>query len=488
MFTDPLDERAAAAVELLRSLPERSRVSVLADADIDGIASATILTKALLRTRTRFHVRLTRRRDPSLFDQIFDEEPDLVIVADFGSGFIDRFLEARVPTIVCDHHAASKDGHGTTLAHLNPHLVGEDGSRTASGAAVSWVFARAWLADHGRSADDLLPYALLGAHGDRHHGAGEAGGLHGRIRAATKGPHPAGEGLDHIEPITGIERHVTWQKGPALARGPLSEALALALDPYIATFQGDPEKAAEALKRIGLDPEKPLSACNADQHRTFSSWLTLLALEQGADPDSVTRLFEPVPSFPRYDGLDVATLADLVDAACREDVATEGLIGLLGSDRDREPLAARVAEYTGKIRSALESAFLNDEPRTFGPATFFQVDEGAYAGPVADRLMSWTRHGNTPLIIGGPLDGRGFKVSMRARPPAKRDDGKQVTIRWRLDEAAAKAGRATQGNGGGHALAAGAIVALDDGEALLGRIGKALATAAGGKTQEASAT
>lgn len=476
MPDEPLFPRAEQAVALLDALPERARLLVVADADTDGVASAALLTRSLQRIGRRFAVRLTRRRDPVFFERLVEEGHDLVITADFGAGDIERFEKARLPTIVLDHHRPAKDGTGATLVHVNPHLVGEDGSRTASGAAVSLVFAQALLAAHGRSSGGLLGYALLGAHGDRYHGGSQHEGLHGRLHrqaeaeaARTDGPPPS----------------LTRQPGPTLAEGPLMDTLTGSLDPFVLRAHTDPDGVRAALEALGAPADSPLGSLDEDARRRFASWLSLELLDQGAEPGMVRQLLGPRFIVPGLGGLDLGTVATLVDTACRQGEPQRALVGLLGTDVDRRPLHEGVARYEETIRVVLEGAVRRRRLPPLGPAGLVRIEAGMYAGPITDRIMAWLPHGQRPVVALGPMEsdttkGPAVKVSLRARPVA---DGP----RWRLDEAARLAAGSAGGVGGGHALAAGAIVPAAQEARFLERIKAILEDQAGGAKGDTAA-
>ncbi|MBW3583389.1 MAG: DHH family phosphoesterase [Euryarchaeota archaeon] len=454
---EPLQPRAEAAADLLERLPPTSRVVVLADADTDGIAGASVIARALHRTGRRFTVRLSRRRDAAFFDELFARPPALLITCDLGAAEIERFQSARVPTIVLDHHEPQKDGTGTSLVHINPHLEGEDGSKGASGAAVAWVFARTWLERHGLPADDLVPAALVGAEGDRYHGGGEERGLHTRLK------HHAGAERD--------DGPVGWQEPPILREGPLAEALAMGIDPYLVRFSGDPGAVRAALEEQGVPHDRPVAALSHPERRRLGTFLTFELLSQGADPSHIPRLLTPAPVLP--DGTPVGRLAETVDAACRQGHATEALSALLGGPPEMERIHLYLGRYEEAIRAGLAGAPELSALPTTGPALVLRLDEGPYSGPVADRVNAWLDVGPRPVVCHGPTGAR-TKVSLRARTTP---DGPH----WRLDIAADGAARAVGGIGGGHKLAAGANVPSDQTEAFLERLGKALTEQAGGE-------
>lgn len=437
MPEEPLDERARRAVELLEALPARKRVTVIADADVDGTAAAAVLARGLHRVGRRFTILLTRRRDDRLVELIQQRAPSFLITADLGATLVPRLTQLRVPTVILDHHEPKGDGDGDGFVHVNPHLEGEDGSTGASGAAVSYRFAETLLEHHGKSATDLLPYALLGAWGDRYHGAQHDAGLHARLTAEVKQADAT---------------HVDWRRWtPDAAPGtPLKQALAGNLDPVIPALKGDAGQAAAVLTSLRIDPERSAESLDDEERARLVNWLSAAMLEEGADPGLLARLLSPRLAFPAHHeavaGLSVTEVAQRVDAATRQGAEATALSALLGSHEAWDAIMTHLQAYregaTEPVWRASHAAV------SLGPAHLVRVEQGSMAGPVADRLMAWTRLGTRVVVTLGPVP-RGLKLSLRARPGTP----------WRLDRIAESCARGVGGAGGGHRLAAGALIA-----------------------------
>jgi single-stranded-DNA-specific exonuclease len=447
---EPLAERITAAVDLLQGLPERKRVTVVADADVDGTAAAAVLARALHATNRRFTVTLTRRRDQRLVELIQQRAPSLLITADLGATLIAQLSRLRIPTIVLDHHEPDGDGDGSGFIQVNPHLVGEDGSTTASGAAVAYRFAEAWLKQHKKPAQDLLPLALLGAWGDRYHGADDEAGLHHRLVQQAQ-----------------ASEQIAWHPWvPAAPRAsPILDALLKNLDPMVPHFHGEPEKASQTLEALGIPPTARLDEIEETTWSKLCSWLAAGLLEEGADGRLVAKMLSPHPTFPEQSGplagLTIPEVAMRIDSGTRQDHAPTALAALLGSqdawDRLEEGLPGYRSAVTEPVWKAANAAI------RLGPGHLVRVEAGWSAGPVADRLMAWTRLGRAPVIVMGAMP-RGWKLSLRARNGTP----------WRLDRVASESARAAGGVGGGHRLAAGALVPQDKEAVMLEKIAAAL--------------
>src|SRR5512136_2295674 len=81
-------------------------IHVFSHLDADGIAAAGIIGKALHRMDARFRMRITQWVDEKITGEIAADKPDLVVLTDFGSGYL-NLLNEKVPNqkiAILDHH------------------------------------------------------------------------------------------------------------------------------------------------------------------------------------------------------------------------------------------------------------------------------------------------------------------------------------------------------------------------------------------------
>ena len=85
---------AEQAAKVIREVAEKDGfIHVFSHLDADGISAAGIIGKALSRLDTRFRIRITQWVDEKIIGEITADKPDLVIMTDFGSGYIDLLNE-----------------------------------------------------------------------------------------------------------------------------------------------------------------------------------------------------------------------------------------------------------------------------------------------------------------------------------------------------------------------------------------------------------
>ena len=98
---------AAKAADIIRQVAQQGGfIHVFSHLDADGIAAAGIIGKALSRFDARFRIRITQWVDEKITGEIAADKPDLVVLTDFGSGYL-NLLNEKVPNqkiAVLDHH------------------------------------------------------------------------------------------------------------------------------------------------------------------------------------------------------------------------------------------------------------------------------------------------------------------------------------------------------------------------------------------------
>ncbi len=149
-----------AAEEIRRGLD----LLVVSHVDADGLTASSIICTALERQSIDYKPLFFRQLDEMALEQVADCGADVVIFTDLGSGMIREICSIGLQAVVADHHKPAPSD-ARPLAHINPHLVGADGSTQLSGAGTSFLLARALARTPGAN-DDLSALAVVGAVGD----------------------------------------------------------------------------------------------------------------------------------------------------------------------------------------------------------------------------------------------------------------------------------------------------------------------------------
>src|SRR5512136_2009693 len=115
------------AAKTIREVAEKDGViQVFSHLDADGVAAAGIVAKALWRLGARFRVKVMQWVDEKILNEIAATKPDLVILADFGSGYL-PLLNEKTPDqrfVILDHHQTSGMFDNPNFVHVSPHFHG----------------------------------------------------------------------------------------------------------------------------------------------------------------------------------------------------------------------------------------------------------------------------------------------------------------------------------------------------------------------------
>lgn len=214
---------------------------------------------------------------------------DTLIFSDIGSGQIDLILknfEKNKTIIIVDHHPVivRKKDNVDKLIHLNPHLIGLDGSVVASGATMSYLVAKEFFLYN------LSKIAIIGALGDfQDRPYTKLIGINEIIveNALTKG---------FVEKRIGLSFFGRETK-------PLRDMLATATSPYLPEITGNKENARAFLRKIDIkEKDNNRYRCYHDLSDKEKDRLISAIKEHceknGVPPDEIKKLISEYYMFP----------------------------------------------------------------------------------------------------------------------------------------------------------------------------------------------
>lgn len=428
-------------------MPRGSRWFLHCDSDADGLTAAAVTATALHRAGHRFQVRSSRDKDDATYTALGQIEADGLIVLDKGTSHVDILGEVhaatKMPVLVIDHHNILHDDVPDGVHLLNPRTVGLDGSRDACASTSAVAFARAMDARNM----DLGPIGLVGAIGDWQHD----GGWQGWNAAIVE------EGLEH--------GHLEKRPQPAFVGMDLADALARWEHPKVPGLFGDHDASAAFVQELGLDGTDNESLTD-EQQTTLLSALMLHGAAHGMPADDMDRLMRrELTSRALNTGL--RRLFRIIDACGREGHTATGLATLMGDPLAREEAEEVFRGYRNIIASDLERL------RTDGPVTHdflqhFQIGKAAYTGMVGGIGMTHVVDDITrPLVVSAPRDDGQIQVSTRGR-------NEHVDAGLDLGRACKEAAERFEKAGGGHPVAAGAVIAPDELDGFIAALDAAL--------------
>ena len=230
-MTEDILKKCKSASELILSFPKSTRVRVISHYDADGITSAGIICQALHRAGYDFHSTLMRNPFTKGFERLKQEENELIIFSDMGSGQIETIESLGCKAVILDHHQYIKTETKEDIIQINSNLCGIDGNYEACGATISYMLAKT-IDDSNR---DLVSLAIAGLTGDKQY----IGGIRGFNKTILD------EALEKgfIKKYTGIK----------LNGDSLSDGLYYSVDPYYKGLSGNKEAIQNLLKKLDLD-------------------------------------------------------------------------------------------------------------------------------------------------------------------------------------------------------------------------------------------
>ncbi len=402
-------KKARKAKEVIDSCP--GQIRVVSHYDADGISSAAIITRALVRDGKDFHLSFVQQMSEELLSEIRDEKRDAVIFLDLGSGYLDdikKYLkDSRV--IICDHHQP-EGTPGGNMIEINSISSGIDGN--IAGAGVTYLMARTMSVMN----KDLSALAIVGAIGDSQiDSVGKDWGLNGLNREILKDAESQGK----IRVSKGIRLWGRYSR-------PLHKALQYSIDPYIPGISGSESAAVQFLMDIGIPVKKEdgewntISDLDTDQQKKLATGIIKERIREGLkEPDVI---FGDVYDLPDKPGIfrDANEFATILNACGKMDRASLGVMVCLDEKEAFPEVEKLLVKYRRQIGRAI--SWIHEQIRK--KTDKVRMLNGVYilAGDVISEhiisnAISTVNHSG--ILPEKPLFGlanseRGIKISARA--------------------------------------------------------------------------
>ncbi len=452
-------DSSEAATLISKHAEEDSFIHVVSHLDADGLAAAGVIGKALWRLGAKFRIRIQQWVDERIVADITSDKPQLTILTDLGSGYLSIISEhlPSYPIVILDHHQPVGEA-ATNVLQVNPHLHGIDGSKDVSGAGVAYFVAKA-LDEANR---DLAHIAVVGALGDLQdkYGQRALGGLNEQVVADA-----VAAGCLKVEKDLMFFGRETR---------PIHKALAYTTSPFLPGISGEEDKSLALLVSLGIPPKhgdkwRALRDLTKDEKRRLCSALSDHLISKGYSSDvlslvgAVYTLVHEEPWTPLRDAREFSVV---LNGTGRMEKAGLGVAICLG-DRGAalEHAEAVLEEYRRSITTYL--SWLAEEPdRIEELGSIYVVRGGDFVnekiiGTLSSILSTSLPKAEKPVIAYATVaDDNVVKVSARTLPMLTRKG-------LDLGETMRVAAERFDGKGGGHDIAAGAQVSIEDAEAFV---------------------
>ncbi|MBR4447231.1 DHH family phosphoesterase [Methanobrevibacter sp.] len=421
--------RASEATDMLKGhIDNDSVIRLISHNDADGISAAAVIANALKEEDVQFHTTIIPRLKEDIVNQLRSEKYDLFIFSDMGSPFIKEFNTYKHDVIVADHHQVDNTESESNVVHVNPHLFGIDGSKDLSGSGSAYLTIRDLDKKH------LAYFALVGAFGDMQ---GQDGftGVNKLI-------------LDDAVSSGSVEIH-EGLKTVSKESEPVFKSLAYTFSPPLPGISGDLEGAQEFLERMNLSYGIKFTDLEDEEKDLLKD--ALINVNQEIFGDCYT-LPKEVPLLR-----DLEEYAYILDACGKNKKQGLGLSIALG-ERDQALDAALKLQrqYRDQIVRGLEWVKKYGAEQLNAIQYLYSDDKvlKSVMGTIASIGLSVELLDSSKPVIGMSRLHRDIKISGRTTR-------EMVARGVNLGQALKDSSNNFAGTGGGHDIAAGAMIPFE---------------------------
>jgi single-stranded-DNA-specific exonuclease len=443
-----------AAKVIVETVENDGFIHVFSHLDADGVAAAGIMGRALFKLGARFRLRVTQWVDEKIIGEIVADKPQLIIFTDFGSGYLE-LLNEKIPDfkmLILDHHQVNGDVENENFVQINPHLYGIDGATEVSGSGVAYFVAKA----ANKENVDLAPIALVGALGDMQD-KNEQRQLHGLNALIVEDALAA--------KVVIVEKDLTFF---GRETRPIHKALSSATTPFIPGLSGEEDKSLAFLSSLDIKLKeggkwRALRDLSVEEKKKLASALADYLIARGLHAEvenligNVYVLNREEPWTPLHDAREFAVV---LNSTGRLDRPSLGIAICMG---DRGAALAEANRVLDDYRKSISTylGWVMEKPERMKELEHIYVVYGEtfinekIIGTISSILVSGLANPEKPLIAFANIEEENA-AKFSARTTAMALD-KGVNLGDVMRVASEKYG----GKGGGHNVAAGAQVPID---------------------------
>jgi single-stranded-DNA-specific exonuclease len=450
-----LAQAEIASKVILEATPKDTFIHVCSHLDADGIAAAGVIGKTLHRLDAKYRIRITQQLDEKIVNLIAADKPQLVILTDFGSGYLD-VLQEKLPSckvLILDHHQVNGTLGNPNFVQVNPHQFNIDGASDVSGSGIAYFVAKA--VDSGNV--DLAPVALVGALGDMQD-------KYDQRKLCSLNEIIVDDGV--AAGLLKVEKDLTFF---GRETRPIYKMLATTTNPFIPGLSGEEDKALAFLSSLNIPLTKgnrPRALCdlNDDERKRLCTALADHLLSKGLHMEVenlIGYIYILTKEEPNTALRDAREFAVVLNSTGRMNRPSLGIAICMGDRKAALEESNKILEdYRRNINKYL--GWVAEKPERMRELENIYVIYGEsfinekIIGTVSSIIVSSLANNEKPLIAFANVEEEAAaKFSGRTTEAAIR---KGVN----LGDVMRSASEAHGGKGGGHNIAAGAQVPLDE--------------------------
>ncbi|WXG45035.1 MAG: DHH family phosphoesterase [Promethearchaeati archaeon SRVP18_Atabeyarchaeia-1] len=448
-FSESINETAS---KLLNEICGRAKITVISHLDSDGLSAAGIICSALHRSNARFHLRVLRQLRRQKIEELAQEQKEVFVFVDLGSGQIDQISEcmSKSRVFILDHHPPANPA-ARIFAHVNPHLFGIDGTNQVSASGVAYFVAKAM--DPSNIA--LSALAIVGAIGDQQD-KGEQRSLTGLnaeiVRDAEK--------VSLVQVTKDIRLFGRETR-------PIHVALEYTTEPYVPGLTGNGDACAKLLLNLGIrlkegETWRTLSSLTQEEKTRLVSELVMRMISRGMDSKDAESIIGTVYTFIKEDKgtplRDAREFSSLLNACGRMGYPGLGVAVCIGDRGEALKETQNIlTQYRRKLAEYLEWI---EKPNFVKETEHLQYFNGEdkmddrMIGPVTSiAIASHMLKTDRPVVALASSEDNLTKVSARATDELVK---KGINLGNAIRDAIT--GINGEAEGGGHDIAAGAFI------------------------------
>ena len=424
---------------------EGNIIRVISHNDADGLSAAGVVARAISSKNGQFHISILSRLKREFIKKLAGEKYSLFFFCDMGSAHLEDISRLRGDVIIADHHQPSDFRTDSNIVHLNPHLHGLDGSRDLSASGTAYIATRSITRD-------TAPLALVGAFGDMQYDDGFRGANSFIMEEAIE----SGTLQAHNDLRIASRYHE-----------PLYRSIAYTFNPPLPGLTGDMEASRGFLERIGVSYGVRYGDLSPEERDILKE--ELIRINPAIFGEVLTaRGFQP-------EIRDLSDFARVLDACGKNRKYGIGIglclgegegaleVGLELQKNYREEIIRGLSWIRREGSSVMSNIqYIYSEDKTFK----------SIMGTIASISLSLQLLDPDIPLLGLSRMDRHVKVSARTTRSAIE---RGVNLGLALRDAASSFG----GTGGGHDIAAGAMIPYRDMESFLQLVDEIIGTQTG---------
>jgi len=269
LFLDDIEKVA----NIVKSIIKNKKVKIISHYDTDGLTSAAIIAKMLLREGVNFEIRIVKRLSSEVLEKLNVSENDFLIFTDLGSGQLNllQTILSKTQILILDHHIPVDINH-FNLFHLNPIVYGEE---PISSSLLCYIFAKFFNYKN----IDLVDLAIVGAIADEQEEKWQFKGLAKKVLEEA-------ELIGKISIFKGLRLYGRCTR-------PIHKALAYSFDPFIPSISGSESQAVQFLSELNINVNetgkwKTLSDLTPEEQQKLASAIMVERLKaKFSDPEDI---------------------------------------------------------------------------------------------------------------------------------------------------------------------------------------------------------